>query len=167
VSESRERTIPGRLIVLPMLVFAAAVISIAVYWLFSHPLRTPAPPPSIAVLPFDSPDKALGEHAAEGVMQELTGIPGFEVVPRDQSFPAKGADVRVIGERLNVRSVLDGSVEQADGRVRASAHLINTSDAFEFWKKNFEAPDLATLDSQIARAVMETLGLKKVSGKQN
>lgn len=161
--EGRERTIPGRLIVLPMLVFAAAVISIAIYWLLTHQRGAFAPPPSIAVLPFDSPDKALGERAAEGVMQELSGIPGFEVVPRDQSLPAKGADVRVIGERLNVRSVLEGSVEQTQGRVRATARLINTSDAFEFWKKSFEAPDLGALDEQIARAVMETLGLKKVS----
>lgn len=164
VSENRreERTIPGRLIVLPMIVFAAAVISIAAYWLFSQPRSRPAPPPSIAVLPFDAKTKDLGESVALGVMKDLEGIPGFEVLPRDDAFPAKGADPQVIGERLNVRSVLDGSIEQTGDRVRVTARLINTSDAFQFWSQSYDrdAKDLPAVEQEIAQRVISTLGLK-------
>jgi TolB-like protein len=159
--DRRERTIPGRLIVLPMLVFAGAVISIAAYWLFSQPRSRPAPPPSIAVLPFDSADKQLGEREALGVMEKLAGIPGFEVLPRDDAFPAKGADVKVIGERLNVRSILEGSIQQSGDRFQVTARLINTSDAFQFWSKTFDATDLSTINQEVAKSVMETLDLKR------
>jgi len=152
-------TVPGRVIVLPMIVFAAAVISIAGYWLFSQPRRRPAPPPSIAVLPFDAPDRETGRQIALGIMEKLSGIPDFHVAPREDAFPAKGADVRVIGERLNVRDVLDGSID-ASGRV--TARLINTSDGFQFWSRTYDshAQDLAAIEDQIAQAVIATRGLK-------
>lgn len=159
----RERTIPGRVIVLPMLVFAAAVVSIAAYWLFSQPRSAPAPPPSIAVLPFDAPDKKSGEQVALAIMEKLGGIPGFEVLPRDQAFPAKDADIRVIGQRLNVRSVLEGAVQLSGDRVQVAARLINTSDAFQLWAQKYdrEAQELPAIEDEIARGVMSTLGLKR------
>lgn len=159
----RERTIPGRVIVLPMLVFAAAVVSIAAYWLFSQPRSAPAPPPSIAVLPFDAPDAKAGERVALAIMEKLGGIPGFEILPRDQAFPAKGADIRVIGERLNVRSVLEGAIQQTGDRIQVTARLINTSDAFQLWAQKYdrETKDLPAIEDEIARGVMNTLGLKR------
>lgn len=147
------------MIVLPMLVFAAAVISIAAYWLFAHRTTKLAPPPSIAVLPFASPDKQLGEQIALGVMRKLSGIPGYTVTPREQAFPALGSAPKAIGDRLNVRDVLEGSVEKSGDGVKVTARLINTSDEFQFWSKNLSgAPD--TVEDEIAKAVMETRELK-------
>ncbi len=159
----RERTIPGRLIVLPMLVFAAAVISIAAYWLFSQPRSAPAPPPSIVVLPFDATDAQLGERAAVAIMADLGGIPGFEVIPREQAFPIKGSDPQEILKKLNARSVLEGSIAQSGDRVQVTARLINTSDAFQLWSQSYDraATDLTAIEQAIAEGVIKTLGLKR------
>lgn len=155
-----ERTIPGRMIVLPMLVFAAAVVSISAYWLFSHRTTTPAPPPSIAVMPFDSKDPQLGEQIALGVMQKLSGIPGYTVAARDQAFAANGSAPKAIGARLNVRDVLQGSIEPSGDQVKATARLINTSDEFQFWSKVYTG-SLPMVEDEIAKAVMETRDLKR------
>jgi TolB-like protein len=159
---TRERTIPGRLVVLPMLVFAATVISIAIYWLLSQPRGAPPPPPSIVILPFSSADAQLGEKIALGVMEGLSGIQGFTVIPREKAFPEKGSDAEAIGKKLNVRTVLDGSVEQNGDRVHVTARLINTSDDYQFWSRNYDRGmgDLVVVETEIALAAMETLGLK-------
>jgi TolB-like protein len=158
-----ERTVPGKVIVLPMLVFSAAVISIAAYWLFTQPKSPPAPPPSIAALPFDSPDRNLGETVARSVLEKLTGVPGFTVTPTEQSFPAAGSDAKAVGTRLNVRSVLEGSIAQTGDRVTVKARLINSSDGFALWSQQYDrnASDLPAIESEIAQSIMKTLGLKR------
>jgi TolB-like protein len=160
----KERTIPGPLIVLPVLVFAAAVVSILGYWLFSKAHSAPGPPPSIAVLPFVSKDvQFLGDGIAEQVIEELSPIPDFVTIARTSVLAMRGStDVKQIGAKLNVRTVMFGTVERAGGKVQVSARLLSAGDGSQIWAKSWdrEAPESFAIEDEIARAVVDALGLR-------
>jgi TolB-like protein/Tfp pilus assembly protein PilF len=164
----REHTVPGRWIVLGMLVFSGTIVAIAATWLFSRP-RSEAPPPSIAVLPFldmsaEKNQQYLCDGMTEQIIDALSRISGFQVVARSSVFALKGnpQDVREIGRRLNVRSVLEGSVQRSGSRVRVTAQLINASDGFHLWSQSYdrEMSDIFALEDDISRAIVNTLEIK-------
>jgi TolB-like protein len=92
---------------------------------------------SIAVLPFAdmSPNKDQ-EYFADGLSEELLNvlakIRGLRVAARTSSFQFKGKqeDIRVIGEKLNVTTLLEGSVRKSGNQVRITAQLVNVADGF-------------------------------------
>jgi TolB-like protein/Tfp pilus assembly protein PilF len=158
-----ERTIPGPVIVLPVLVFAAAVISIAAYWLFSKAHSAPGPPPSIAVLPFEG--DRLGDGVAAQIIRELSPVPGFETIARQSSFLLRGQrDTHEIAHKLNVRNVLFGGVERDGEHVRVSARLIRADDGVPLWQKIYERDtnEIFTIEDEISNALVDALGLKSV-----
>jgi TolB-like protein/Tfp pilus assembly protein PilF len=158
-----ERTIPGPVIVLPVLVFAAAIVSIAAYWLFSKAHSAPGPPPSIAVLPFEG--DRLGDGVADQVTRELSPVPAFVAIARTSAFALRGnRDAREIGAKLNVRTVLLGSVEKSAGHVRVSARLIRAGDGATLWSKTYDrdADEIFAVEDQVSSAVVDALGLKSV-----
>ena len=90
---------------------------------------------SIAVLPFA--DMSAGkdqEYFADGLSEELLNLlaklPELRVIGRTSSFQFKGRneDLRVIGEKLNVAHILEGSVRKSGEKVRISAQLIRAAD---------------------------------------
>ena len=164
-----ERTVPGRWIVLGMLVFIGTIVAIAGTFLFSRPRTNGVPPPSIAVLPFvdmsaEKDQQYFCDGMTEQIIDALSRIPGFQVVARSSVFALKGnpQDVREIGQRLNVRSVLEGSVQRSGSRVRVTAQLINTSDGFHLWSQSYdrEMKDIFALEDEISRAIVNTLEIK-------
>ena len=100
----------------------------------------PTSGPSVAVLPFSNlssdPDQ---EYFCDGMAEELitalTKVKGLAVSARSTSFQLKGQklDVRQVGEKLGVQSVLEGSVRKAGNRLRISAQLVNVTDGFPLW----------------------------------
>ncbi|MCJ7558581.1 MAG: tetratricopeptide repeat protein, partial [Gammaproteobacteria bacterium] len=100
---------------------------------------------SIAVLPFSdmSPEKDQ-DHFCEGMAEEIINslacIQGVQVASRTSSFQFKGTsmDIEAIGERLNVNTVLEGSVRKDGNDLRVTAQLINVADGFHIWSKSFE-----------------------------
>ena len=94
---------------------------------------------SIAVLPFTnmSPD-AENEFFADGITEEiinaLTRIEKLRVAARRSAFSFKGkhVDLHVIGERLNVKTILEGSVRKAGNRIRIMVQLVNMPTAITF-----------------------------------
>ena len=100
---------------------------------------------TIAVLPFTdmSPEKDQ-DHFCEGMAEEiinsLASIRGVQVASRTSSFQFKGTsmDIDAIGERLNVQTVLEGSVRKDGNDLRVTAQLINVADGFHIWSKSFE-----------------------------
>jgi len=100
---------------------------------------------TIAVLPFTdmSPEKDQ-DHFCEGMAEEiinsLASIQGVQVASRTSSFQFKGTtmDIDAIGERLNVNTVLEGSVRKDGNDLRVTAQLINVADGFHIWSKSFE-----------------------------
>jgi serine/threonine protein kinase len=76
--------------------------------------------PSIAVLPFanmsaDKENEYFSDGLAEEILNLLAKIPGLKVIARTSSFVFRGQeqDIRKIAERLNVRTILEGSVRRA------------------------------------------------------
>jgi len=124
---------------------------------------------SIAVLPFVNmsgadEDDFLCEGLAEEIINVLTRIPGLRVIARTSSFAVgrMELDVREAGARLDVGSLLEGSVRRAGDRVRITAQLIDTSDGSHLWSERFdrELTDILALEDEIAEAIAERLRVK-------
>lgn len=133
------------------------------------PRAVPPSTPSIAVLPFvdDSPEKNqqyFSDGLAEELLNELAKTPELRVAARTSSFQFKpgGADPHVVGEKLNVATVLEGTVRKAGNRIRISAELINAQDGFQLWSGSYERDlnDVFAVQEEIARAVSAELKVK-------
>jgi len=128
-----------------------------------------ARPPSIAVLPFSELGATAGEdYFGDGLTEELIHtlgrIAGLRVVARTSVFAFKGRtlDVREIGRRLDVATLLEGSVRRADGRLRVTARLVDVGDGCELWTEAYdrEAADLLLLQQELAASIAATLRLQ-------
>jgi serine/threonine-protein kinase len=128
---------------------------------------------SIAVLPFANMSaEADNEYFSDGISEEiinvLTKVPSLRVAARTSSFAfkQKNEDVRVIGERLNVGAVLEGSVRRAGQRLRITAQLIDVADGYHLWSETYEREmhDVFAIQDEIARAIVETLKVKLFTG---
>lgn len=100
---------------------------------------------SIAVLPFmDLSAQKDQEYFCDGLSEELinalTQIKTLKVVARTSAFSFKGKDldIREIGEKLQVDTVLEGSVRRAGDRLRITAQLINVADGYHLWSERFD-----------------------------
>jgi len=123
---------------------------------------------SIAVLPFaDLSAEADQEHFSDGVAEEilnaLSKVGGLHVPARTSCFAFRGTslDAREIGKRLGVETLLDGSIRKIGKRVRISVELIDASSGYQLWSERFdrEIEDLFAIQDEIARSVLESLGL--------
>jgi serine/threonine protein kinase/Flp pilus assembly protein TadD len=134
-------------------------------------LDTPAPSktvtvPSIAVLPFvnlspDPENEYFSDGLAEELINALTHVTGLRVASRTSTFSFKGKneDVRKIGEQLNVRTVLEGSVRKAGNRLRIMAQLVNVEDGYHLWSQTFnrQLEDIFEIQEQIAQNIVAAL----------
>ena len=123
-------------------------------------------PPSVAVLPFANRSPSRDdEYFADGMTDELINalakVPGLHVVSRTSCFAFKGRseDAREIGRRLQVATVLEGSIRRAGRRLRVTTQLINVADGFLLWSESFdrEAEDVFAIQDEIARAISSAL----------
>ena len=128
---------------------------------------TPAPQqPSVAVLPFvDMSPQKDQEYFCDGMAEELinalTQIPALRVVSRTSSFQFKGRvdDVRAIGQRLGVSTLLEGSVRTAGERMRIGARLTNAADGYQLWSSQYdrEMKDVFAVQDEIAGSILAAL----------
>jgi adenylate cyclase len=123
---------------------------------------------SIAVLPFaDLSAERDQDHFSDGVAEEilnaLTKVRGLHVPARTSCFAFRGTsvDAREIGKRLGVETLLDGSIRKAGKRVRISVQLIDANNGYQLWSERFdrEIEDIFAIQDEIARSVLESLGL--------
>jgi TolB-like protein/Tfp pilus assembly protein PilF len=144
---------------------AAALAILAVARGRSHEPVTPAAA-SVAVLPFV--DLSAGgdrEFFSDGMTEELINtlgrVDGVRVASRTSSFAFKGStvDVREVGTRLGVATVLDGSVRTSDSTLRITARLSNTRDGYQLWSRTYERKleDVFAIQEEISRSIVETL----------
>lgn len=126
-----------------------------------------APPqPSIAVLSFQdmSPEKDQ-EYFCDGIAEEivnnLTHVGGLRVASRTSAFAFKEGrqDIREIGRKLGVRTVLEGSVRKADNKLRITAQLVNVADGCHLWSDQFdrELEDVFAIQEEIAHSITQAL----------
>jgi TolB-like protein/class 3 adenylate cyclase/tetratricopeptide (TPR) repeat protein len=124
---------------------------------------------SIAVLAFDnmSGDPAQ-EYFSDGISEEilnaLTKVEGLKVAGRTSAFSFKGKneDIRSIGEKLDVKMVLEGSVRKAGTQVRITAQLIDVKDGFHLWSETYhrEMADIFVIQDDIAARIVDKLKLQ-------
>jgi serine/threonine protein kinase/Tfp pilus assembly protein PilF len=122
--------------------------------------------PSIAVLPFvDMSRQKEQEYFCDGIAEELinglTHIRDLRVMARTSAFAFKGkdVDVRDIGRKLNVDTVLEGSIRKAGNKLRITAQLIKVEDGFHLWSEKFdrEMEDIFAIQDEISKAIVENL----------
>ena len=125
--------------------------------------------PSIAVLPFvnmsaDPEQEYFCDGLAEELIDALAQLEGLRVVARTSAFQFRGEghDLREVGEKLKVKTVLEGSVRKAGNRLRVNAQLINTDDGYHLWSKRYDRDmeDVFAVQDEIARSVVEKLKVK-------
>ncbi len=121
---------------------------------------------SIAVLPFvnlttDKENEYFGDGLAEEILNVLAKVPNLKVIARTSAFAFRGKDqdLRAIGERLGVRTILEGSVRKAGNRVRISAQLINVPDESHLWSERYdrEMTDIFAIQDEISQAIAAAL----------
>jgi serine/threonine-protein kinase len=134
-----------------------------------------APPPvraraeqSVAVLPFANMSASVDDaYFADGITEEIINVlahlDGLHVAARTSCFAFKGKDedLRVVGEKLGVRHVLEGSVRKAGPRLRITAQLNDASDGYHLWSERYdrELVDVFALQDEIANAIAAKLRL--------
>ncbi|MBN2565821.1 MAG: protein kinase [Candidatus Eisenbacteria bacterium] len=131
------------------------------------------PPPSIAVMPFvdmsaDRDQEYFCDGMAEEIMNALTHIEGLRVVARTSAFAFKGKsdDIREIGRKLKVGTLLEGSVRKSGNRMRVTAELVNVRDGFRLWSERYDrdVEDVFAIQDEISLAIVDTLRVRLVSG---
>ena len=132
--------------------------------------------PSIAVLPFTDMSEAQDQGyfcdgVAEAILSALTGIKNLQVASRTSSFRFRNSsdDIRKIGRQLSVNTVLEGSVQKANGRLRITAQLINVKDGYHLWSKQYDADlkDIFEIQDEIAQSIAEAQALELSAQEQN
>lgn len=125
-------------------------------------------PESVAVMPFvDLSDNQihmyLGEGIAEDVINLLAGMEGLNVVARTSSFAFRNTNATLseIAARLKVGTVLEGSIQYSEDRIRVTAQLIDANTGFHIWSQTYDRDfkELFEVQDDIAFNIAQTLEL--------
>ena len=159
-----SRLKPAWLAVTVVIVALAAYLLVEKPWVAKSVAFAP-PAHSIAVLPFvnlsgDKEQEYFSDGLTEELLNSLAAIEGLQVAARTSSFSFKEhPDIVTVARKLNVASVLEGSVRRSEHTVRVSAQLINAVTGFHLWSKTYDRDlgDVLKLQTEIATAVAGAL----------
>jgi TolB-like protein/tetratricopeptide (TPR) repeat protein len=127
------------------------------------------PLPSVAVLPFvnlsgDPEQEYFCDGMTEEIINALSQIEDLRVVARTSAFVFKDKreDIREIGRKLNVETLLEGSVRKSGERLRITAQLVKVSDGYHLWSERFDRDlaDVFTIQDEISLAIVDKLKVK-------
>ena len=159
----------------PVRVFAIRAVSESAPALFPSAPNEPGPPRlAIVVLPFANMTGDPGQdYFVDGVTESLTTdlsrIDGSFVIGRNTAFTYKGrhVDAKQIGRELNVRYVLEGSVQRAGNRMRVSVQLIDAESGHHLWAERFDKPvaDLFDMQDEIVARLANALSAQLVAAE--
>jgi TolB-like protein len=109
----------------------------------------------------DPDQEYFGEGIAEEILNSLVHLKDLKVAGRTSSFQFKGRniDLREVGQKLGVSSVLEGSVRKQGNRLRVTAQLINVEDGFHLWSEKYDrdSDDIFAIQDEIALIITEKL----------
>jgi TolB-like protein/class 3 adenylate cyclase len=135
----------------------------------------PAPPRlSLVVLPFaniggDPEQDYFVDGVTESLTTDLSRISGAFVIGRSTAFSYKGKspDLKQIGRELNVRYVLEGSVQRAGGRMRVNVQLIEAGTGAHLWAERFDKPlaDLFDMQDEIVARLANQLQAELIAAE--
>jgi adenylate cyclase len=124
---------------------------------------------AMAVLPFvnmsgDQENEYFSDGITEEILNALVQVDGLRLASRTSSFAFKGKqdDIREIGRKLGVNTVLEGSVRRSGDRVKITAQLINVESGLHIWSSSFdrEMTDIFAVQEEIAHAITDALALQ-------
>jgi TolB-like protein/class 3 adenylate cyclase/Flp pilus assembly protein TadD len=140
--------------------------------------RTPnpssAPRLSIVVLPFaniggDPEQDYFVDGVTESLTTDLSRISGSFVIARNTAFTFKGktVDIKKLGRELNVRYVLEGSVQRGGNRLRVNVQLIDAETGNHLWAERFDKPvaDLFDMQDEIVSRLANALDAELISAE--
>jgi TolB-like protein len=159
---------------------AIIVIGLIIYQVYQNKQILPvkeasAEGPSIAVLPFDNmSDDPEQEYFSNGIsdnlITDLSKVPNFLVISRNTSFGYKGKSLSIeqIAKELDVRYVLEGSVQKADNLVRINVQLIDGTTGHHLWAERYDGStsDIFALQDKITQKIATSLAVKLTDDEQ-
>jgi non-specific serine/threonine protein kinase len=131
--------------------------------------------PAIAVLPFQNlsgdPEQ---EYFADGITEEiinaLAHIPGLRVAGRSSAFSFKGRneDLRSVGAKLGVATILEGTLRRSGDRLRITAQLIDAGSGYQLWSERYDRviEDVFAVQDEIARTIAGRLQLSLAADRE-
>jgi serine/threonine-protein kinase len=137
----------------------------------AHPTEAEPAKKSIAVVPLtnmsaDPENEYFSDGMTEEIINALAKVRGVQVASRTSSFAFKDKelDVRQIGQRLGVNSVLEGSVRKVGDRIRITAQLIDVANGYQIWSETYDRQleDVFAIQDEISRAIVEALKVRLV-----
>lgn len=160
-------TISGRVVIAACLAGILALGLMTVGWRVSRrPGMGVNALSSVAVLPFlnlspEQNEDYFSDGLTEELIDALTRVDGMRVVARTSAFQFKGKpqDIRDIGKRLNVGTILEGSVRKSGNRLRITAQLNRASDGYHLWSQTYnrEVKDVLEIQQEVSRAIVSTV----------
>jgi DNA-binding winged helix-turn-helix (wHTH) protein/TolB-like protein/Flp pilus assembly protein TadD len=151
------------------IVICALVLPPAIAVFINRGVRPPTPvvqARSIAVLPFktigaEDETEVVGLGMADAIIIRLSSLQQPTILPISSVFKyaKREQDVLAIGRALGVDAVLDGTVQQADGRVRVTAQLISLADGKTIWADKFDErhSNIFAVQDSISAQLVEAL----------
>ncbi len=149
-----------------VIVLAAPLAGVA---LFSRHGARPAlavPEKSIAVLPFENlSDDKSNAYFAEGIQDEiltkLSGIADLKVISRTstEKYKSKPEDLKTVAQQLGVATVLEGTVQRAEGKVRVNVQLIDARADANLWARTYDRDikDVFAVESEVSQEIADAL----------
>jgi TolB-like protein/Tfp pilus assembly protein PilF len=137
-------------------------------------LPSSAPRLSIVVLPFaniggDPEHEYFVDGVTESLTTDLSRISGAFVIARNTAFTFKGkaVDVKKLGRELNVRYLLEGSVQRGGNRLRVNVQLVDAETGNHLWAERFDKPvaDLFDIQDEIVSRLANTLDAQLIAAE--
>src|SRR5689334_5181583 len=159
----------------PVVPTAAAPISSSPHSDRPASMAASAPPRlSIVVLPFanfggDPKHEYFVDGVTESLTTDLSRMNGTLVIARNTAFTYKGkpVDIMQVGRELQVRYVLEGSVQRTDTRLRVNVQLIDTATGGHLWAERFDKPvgDLLDMQDEVVARLARQLGTQLIGAE--
>ena len=142
---------------------------------FAPPVdRQERPRLSIVLLPFaniggDPEQEYFVDGVTESLTTDLSRMPGMLVIGRNTAFAYKGksGDLKQIGRELNIRYVLEGSVQRGGNRMRVNVQLIDAESGNHLWAERFDKPvaDLFDMQDEIVARLSNSLNTQLITAE--
>jgi TolB-like protein/Tfp pilus assembly protein PilF len=130
---------------------------------------------TIAVLPFhnlsgDPEQEYFADGVTEEIINALAQIPGLRVAGRSSAFSFKGRneDLRSVGAKLSVATILEGTLRRAGNRLRITAQLIDASSGYQLWSERYDLvmEDVFAVQDEIANTIAGRLQLSLTANSE-
>lgn len=173
-SSASTARLPRRRFLVPALLGAACILSLALWILLSHPGELsdrffgPRPPAihSLAVLPIqnlsaDPKEEYLAQGVTDALITALAQISALKVVSRTSVLPYQGTTrpLPQIARELKVDAIVEGTFQRSGNKVRITAQLIYAPADRHLWASSFDGDvrDVFSLQSNIAQVIADAI----------